>query len=491
MPEPIHPDGMAVRYQEAAHPVWPMLEAVMAAGLSCVSAFIIARLVGPAELGIGAAAVAVAVLLWVTVNALFADPLTQSASTNPREISTAFWASTGIGGLAALTQMACGPLLAALLGDDRLVPMCLALAAPLPLVGAAGAMQGLLTRARRYDVLASRVLVGQGAGTLLGVALALRGAGAWAVVAQQVATAAIGALILLARGGWRPILAWRWTAAREMLRVGLPITAGALVQLGRYRLFLLLVGGMLGPAALGQLHLAFRLVDTLRELLATALWRLLLPALSDCRDDLAALARAMERLSRLGAIALLPLCGLMLVTMHPLVRVLMGAGWEAGANAAWPLLGLMAWTILAFPANVAAVTRGGARVALTAHLASLVLTLVGCLAWPPETPFQAVWVWVGAQGVVLPWMAWRTARLLTLTADMLFGGGLPALGASLLAVLAAYALVPGTDAQAGAAMHVLAERVGVFALAYAPLAAFLLRGSGWADLRNGAADAAR
>ena len=146
--------------REQAHPVWSAVEAVLAAGLSFVSAFVIARIVGPAEMGIGAAAVAVAVLLWVAVNALFADPLTQSASTDPREISAAFWTSTGFGVLAALVQAACGPVLAIILDDARLVPMCLLLALPLPLVGAAGAIQGLLTRARRYDVLAARVIVG-------------------------------------------------------------------------------------------------------------------------------------------------------------------------------------------------------------------------------------------------------------------------------------------------------------------------------------------
>ena len=496
MPESVPPLGPA-RLPDAtsrgahAHPVWPLVEAALAAALSFVSAFVIARIVGPAELGIGAAAVAVAVLLWVAVNALFADPLTQSATTDPRELSAAFWAATGFGVLAALVQAACGPLLAMLLDDARLIPMCLALALPLPLVGAAGAMQGLLTRARRYDVLAARVIIGQGLGTVVGIVLALRGAGGWALVAQQVATAGIGALLLLARAGWRPILAWRAAPVRDMLRIGLPITASVLAQLGRYRLFLLLVGGMLGPAALGQLHLAFRLVDTVRELLATALWRLLLPALSDQRDDLAALATAMEQALRLSAVALFPLCGLLLVGMEPLVRLLLGPGWGSSAEAGAPLVGLLVWTILAFAANVAAVTRGGARIALIVQLGSLGLTLAALLAWPPETPAQAVWIWVGAQAVMLPWMAWRTALLLELPITRLYQAGLPALAGSGIAALAALALSPGVADAGASALAVLGQRVGIFTLIYAPIALFLLRGLSWESLRaDGVPDAA-
>lgn len=466
-----------------------MLEAALAAGLSFVSAFVIARIVGPAELGIGAAAVAVAVLLWVAVNALFADPLTQSASTDPREISAAFWASTGFGVLAALVQAACGPVLAVILDDARLIPMCLVLALPLPLVGAAGAVQGLLTRARRYDVLAARVVVGQGLGTAVGIVLALRGGGGWALVAQQAVTATIGAGVLLARAGWRPILAWRTAPVWAMLRVGLPITAGVLVQLGRYRLFLLLAGGMLGPAALGQLHLAFRLVDTVRELVATALWRLLLPAFSDRRDDPIALAAAMDRALRLCAMALFPMCGLLLVALEPLVRLLLGPGWAASADAAMPLVLLLVWTVLAFAANVAAVTRGGARIALIVQVGGLGLTVLALLIWPPETPLQAVLVWVGAVALMLPWMAWRTAQLLELPVARLYAGGLPALAGSAAAALGALWLI-GDPAASAFAM--LVERAAVFLMIYLPIAAYLLRGVSWAGWRNAwVADAAR
>ena len=64
--------------------------------------------------------------------------------------------------------------------------MSAVLALSLPLVGAAGPVQGMLTRDRAYRKLAWRTVIGQGLGTLAGVASALAGAGAWALVVQQV-----------------------------------------------------------------------------------------------------------------------------------------------------------------------------------------------------------------------------------------------------------------------------------------------------------------
>ena len=46
---------------------WSALEAAVAGGLSFASAFVVARLIGPGEFGIGAAAVALHIILWVGV----------------------------------------------------------------------------------------------------------------------------------------------------------------------------------------------------------------------------------------------------------------------------------------------------------------------------------------------------------------------------------------------------------------------------------------
>jgi O-antigen/teichoic acid export membrane protein len=68
---------------------------------------------------------------------------------------------------------------------------------------------------------------------------------------------------------------------RELLWIGLPLTVSTLLQHGRYRVFALLIGGTAGAASLGQVHMAFRLVDAVRELAFTAQWRLMLPILSE------------------------------------------------------------------------------------------------------------------------------------------------------------------------------------------------------------------
>ena len=135
-----------MRQSHAANVLWSGLEAAVSALFSFASAFIVARLVGPTEVGIGAAAVAVHVLLWVSVNALFADSLVQRDVMDNDIFSSALTASVLVGCVAALLQVALGYPLAWSLADSRLTTMSAALAVALPLVGAAGPVQVLLTR---------------------------------------------------------------------------------------------------------------------------------------------------------------------------------------------------------------------------------------------------------------------------------------------------------------------------------------------------------
>jgi O-antigen/teichoic acid export membrane protein len=422
----------------AANVFWSGLEAAVSAVLAFASAFIVARLVGPAEVGIGAAAVAVHILLWVCVNALFADALVQRSVVDEATFSSAFAVSVAVGCLAAVLQAALGRPLAWSLGDSRLTAMSVALALPLPLVGAAGPVQGLLTRDRAYRKLALRTLVGQGLGTLAGVVSALHGAGAWALVVQQLVISGAGAFALLVRCPMRPRRIVNRRRLRELLHIGLPLTASTLIQHCRYRLFALLIGGIAGAATLGQVHMAFRLVDAVRELAFTAQWRLMLPLLSDRQDDLPALHAGVDRCLAWSSLLAFPLCAAMAVVIQPLVAMLLGSAWQPSGEASLPLIALTAWLFLTFPAGVAVIARGEARYTLIANIAGTLATVVGVLLFRPASSLHAVFLWLGAQMFVSPYILLANARVLRTTPLRPLRAGVPLLATSSLAMVAAF-----------------------------------------------------
>jgi O-antigen/teichoic acid export membrane protein len=456
----------------ASNVLWSGVEAATAAALAFTSAFVVARLVGPSEVGVGAAAVAVHVLLWVAVNALFADPLVQRVSVDDESFSSALWASVAVGGAAAVLQVALAQPMAWWLGDDRLIPMSALLALPLPLVGAAGPVQGLLTRNRAYKALAGRTLIGQGLGTITGVAAAFAGRGAWALVLQQVVISSAGAVALLARSPSRPHFIVHRQDLRGMLRIGLPLTASTLIQHGRYRLFALLIGGTAGAAALGQVHMAFRLVDTVRDLAFTAQWRLMLPLLSERQQDLPGLRAVLDRCLAWSSLLAFPLCGVMALSIQPLVQILLGAVWQPSGAAALPLIALTAWLFLTFPPGVAVVACGVPRYALIGNIAALAATVVGVMLIRPASPIDAMLVWLGAQLFISPYLLQANARVLRTRPLRPLRAGLPMLAATVLGSIAAFAL-PHAIGEPGSPATLIALRL-LIAMVFGVPSALLL-----------------
>jgi O-antigen/teichoic acid export membrane protein len=421
----------------------------------------------------GPAVVAVHVLLWVTVNALFSDALVQRAVLDNATFSSAFWASLGVGVIAAIAQFGLALPLAAWLSDERLVHMSAVLALPLPLVGAAGPIQGLLTRNRAYKALAGRTVIGQGVGTGVGIAAALAGAGAWAIVWQQVVISSAGAIALLVNSPDRPRCILRRRDLTSMMRVGLPLTASTLVH-GRYRVFALLIGGTAGAAALGQVHMAFRLVDTVRDLAFTAQWRLMLPLLSERQNDMPELHAGMDRCLAWSSLLAFPLCCAMALSIQPLVRLLLGPVWQETGLAALPLIGLTAWLFLAFPAGVAVIARGEARYTLIANLAGIIATVLAVLVFKPASPLQAVLAWLAAQFFVSPYVLCTNARILRTDLLRPLQAGLPLLAAASVATAAAFVL-PHAFGEPASPLLLIAVRILTAAAIGLPVA-FLLTG---------------
>jgi len=467
------------------HVFWSGLDAAAAAVMSFVSAFAVARMVGPAEVGIGAAAIAVHVMLWVLLTASFADAIVQRTGLSDAEAASAFWAAVLAGVVLGIAQAGSGLLLSPALHDPRLLPMGVALALPLPLVAAAAVAQGIATRARSYRLLATRTVIGQGLGAVCGLVAAACGAGAWAVVIQQAVGSAAGALTLVVSCRLLPRPRARLREVGGMLAVGLPLALSTLVQTGRYRLFALLLGAVAGPGPLGQIHLSFRLVDTLRDLTATALWRLMLPELSERQRDPQGQLAAADRYLAAYAGLLFPAFGAVGLLAGPAIAIALGPAWRPAADAAPALVAVAAAGLLTASGGTAAIARGRTQLFLWSNVCGTVLTVVLCLLLRPATPLHAALVWAAAQLATLALMETGIAGALRCSWLRPVQAGLRPIAAAAIAT-ACGLLLPDLLGAAPSPGLLAVLRLATAVTVYAP-AAYLALPPTWRPGRAGAA----
>jgi PST family polysaccharide transporter len=127
-----------------------------------------------------------------------------------------------------------------------------------------------------FRAFAIRTAVAVTLGGSLGLALALRGFGARALVAQQLATTAVGLGLYWVLSGWRPRLRFSPRAARDLLGFSTGTLIGRLGMFVNRRADALLMGLFFGPTAVGLYRLADPRhqdqPDRLRESFVRCVW---------------------------------------------------------------------------------------------------------------------------------------------------------------------------------------------------------------------------
>ena len=181
--------------------------------------------------------------------------------------------------------------------------------------------------------------------------LALRGEGVWSLVAQNVTYSLLslaGVAGLLAGGwGWPRGLSWRFSVdlARRFLRFGAGVGLGLLGVMLLTQLDNLLVGSLVGVAALGYYDRAYRTAQWPSTLLNGLIARTGFYTYARLQDDPERLGRALRMMVWLIAALALPVALAVCVAAPDLLALLYGERWLPSAPWRWSPGRGRSWTM--------------------------------------------------------------------------------------------------------------------------------------------------
>lgn len=404
---PAHfPDTFRVRFRlPSPHSsAWVIAETGTGALFSLFSMLLIGRVIGPEAAGTATVATAAFLLLDLACGSLFNDAVVQRRDLRPEHARSAVTVQVLVGVAGGLMLAALSPRLAAGAEAPRIAWLCLALAPLLPLSAFSGAASGLILRHQRYRLLAMRALLGMPAALLAGLLAAHHGAGPWAMVAYQAAATTITFLLLLSCGGLdlRPLVSRR--ALAELWPVAGPQILSVVVQAGRYRLFVLVLGFLTAEAVVAVCNAAFRLLDAALSVVWGSVTRLAMPRLSALQGDNARIADAYGEIAQLQALMGMPVAAGVALTAPDLVQALLGPAWAAASDAA-QVVGLVAIASFCWgDAGSLFVALGKTRRNLMISTVSLVAPLAALLIARPQTPQGVALCWACSTLAIAPWV---------------------------------------------------------------------------------------
>jgi O-antigen/teichoic acid export membrane protein len=290
---------------------------------------VLARLVAPEDFGLIAMVLAVSGVAEILRDSGLSWAALRRTDLTQQQRSNLFWINTAIGlGLAGIVFVLSWPL-AAFYGESVLIQAVQWVAPIYFLNGVATQFRVAMNLELRFGALAVVDILAPAVALVVAVFLASGGQGLAALVAQQVATSAIGLLLALSLARWWPSLPRRAPEMKALFGFGVSFASVQLLSYATRNVDSIAIGRVFGARPLGLYDQAYQLSVAPLVLLNSPMSRVAVPVLARVRGEqdryIAALRDAQLIAGYVTATVLLVAAGL----GTPLITLLLGPNWAA------------------------------------------------------------------------------------------------------------------------------------------------------------------
>ena len=371
--------------------IWKFLERVGTQLSTFILGIILARILSPTEYGTVSLITVFISIATVFVQGGFNTALIQRKQAQDIDFSSILYFSLGVAMLLYAVLFFCAPLIASFYRLPELIPIVRVLALSL-IPGAFNSIQvAYITRRMQFRKLFVSTLAASILSGLLGIFLAKRGAGAWAIVAQQLGTQVIVCLFLLLLSDWRPKLVFSMQSVRNLIPFGSRILASNLLISLYTNIRSLLIGRVYSKEDLAFFNRGHTFPATLMEAVNGSIQSVMLPTFSSVQDDLPQLRSMLRRSVRISAYIVFPLLVGLAAVAGPFIRLVLTEKWAF----AIPYLQIFALGYLTHPiqisTNQALKACGRSDLSLRIEIFRKILETVFLCAAIPLGPRMIAW----------------------------------------------------------------------------------------------------
>ncbi|WP_426594484.1 lipopolysaccharide biosynthesis protein [Cellulomonas sp. McL0617] len=308
---------------------------VRISGLATIA--ILTRLIEPQDFGAVAAASAITPFVLLLSDLGLTTYIVQTPRLSQRTLSTGFWFSISVAATLCGAMILSAPLLAGAFGIPAATPVIQTMSLSVAAIVLSSVPTALMRRRMQFRLLAVQASIGVVVSQVIAVVLALRGAGAWALVAQIVTSQAIACVLAWRSAGWRPTLEFSRLEFGFMARYGGNVVAVDMVATARAAAEAAVISNVLGAAALGYMSIAQRLIQVAQDMGGSAIVPVSTVVFAKIRESGDRLRSAYVRALRLSYAAVSPVMMVVAVGGSLLIPLIFGPNWGASIPVAQAL----------------------------------------------------------------------------------------------------------------------------------------------------------
>ena len=265
--------------------IWRLLERVGAQGVTLVVGLLLARILKVDDYGTVAIVSIFTSILSVFVTCGLNDALVQKKDADDVDFSTVFFFNIAVCLVLYALVFLAAPLIASFYERPYLVPYIRVMSLILVIGGIKNIQSAYVARNLLFKRFFFATLTGTVIAAGIGIWMALRGFGAWALIAQNLVNNAIDTAILWITVKWRPKRVFSWERLKGLLAYAWKLLVSALIDTVYSRLYQLVIAKKYDDEALAYYNKG----DTIPYLLVTSINSatdsVLLPVMSESQDD--------------------------------------------------------------------------------------------------------------------------------------------------------------------------------------------------------------
>jgi PST family polysaccharide transporter len=308
------------------------------------SMMILARLLNPTDFGLVGMVTAVTGFIGLFRDFGLSAAAVQRTNVTQEQASTLFWINLLVGTILTLFVLTMSPFVAHFYHEPKLFGVTAVLSTVFLFSGAGAQPSAILERELRYTTLSVIEIATLLSGILVGVGMAYRGYGYWALVAMTIAGPLVYTVCVWISAAWVPGMPRKQVGMRSMMRFGGTLTANSVVWYGALNFEKVLLGRFWGADAIGIYGRAYQLINIPNDNLNSAVRGVAFATLSRLQHEPSRFRNYFLKGYALILSLTVPItvaCGLFAGDM---ICVFLGPKWTSAV----PIFRLLAPTTLAF-----------------------------------------------------------------------------------------------------------------------------------------------
>lgn len=316
-----------LKQKAASGMLWTALQKYSTMFIQFISGIILARLLTPYDYGcIGMLSIFM-VLAEAFIEGGFGSALIQKKRPTQEDYSTIFWWNLGMALLMYAILFVCAPAISRFYKIPLLCDVLRVQGLVLFIYAFNIVQRNQLRKKLNFKVLSIVTITTSLVALGITIIMAYKGFGVWALVAQNLISAAIPAIVFWFFIKWRPIFVFSVKSLKELFSFGFYMFLGHLLNQFGQKIQGLLIGKVYTPATMGYYSKAESTEKLASHSISGIMTQVTYPLFAEVQDDKVALGNVIKRMTMTLAYITFPLMFILLLCAKPVFVLLYSDRW--------------------------------------------------------------------------------------------------------------------------------------------------------------------